>query len=135
MKPASVVLSLLLGVGCVPRVIWHLQEQLDEGVACVQGGGDDPVLVKVNAGLCLSGSCSRQLESSCEAVIDDDRIVVTSTFVWEEARGRRLLCTMDCQMMLAECSPGDLPPGTYTLVHGDDEISVDLPLERCDPDF
>ena len=126
------VLLVALG-GCGNEVTWTPLTQEDVGATCIQGGGDEPAVVKVNAGVCLSSSCSRRGEERCEVAVDGDRLVVTSFFSWEEATGDRLDCTLDCGMMIAACSAGDLPAGDYTLVHGGDEGEVTLPAPPCDP--
>lgn len=126
---------IVLGACADDTITWTERTQEDVGNACVQGGGDDPALVRVNAGICLSSTCSQRGEERCSVTVDGDRVVVTSFFSWEEASGRRLACTDDCGMMIAECSAGDLPAGSYTLVHGDQESTVELPAAACTPEL
>lgn len=133
MRFASLI--LLLSLASCDRITWELEEHLDIGRSCVQGGDETDAIVRVNAGVCLSSSCSRQIEASCVAEVDGDQVVVTSSFAWEEASARRLACTADCGFMIAECSAGALPAGTYTVSHAEESYEVTLPAEPCDPEF
>ena len=119
---------------CEPEpTTWVEQTQQSRGTACVQGGGQDPVRVQVNADVCLSSSCSRNPVARCEARIEFERIVVTSSFTWEEAEGGDLACTDDCGQMIASCAVGQLPAGNYVLLHGPQEVDIELPAEECTP--
>ena len=129
-----IVAAIVLTAACRGDAItWTEMTQEDVGTACIEGGGDAPAVVKVNASICLSSSCSRRGEERCEVVVEGDRVVVTSFFSWEEASGNQLACTDDCGQMIAECGAGELPAGAYTLVHGTAEVAVELPAAACTP--
>ncbi len=87
------------------------------------------VSVQVSAPDCLSSSCTRNVESSCSATVEGTRIEITSEFSWDE-KGGRAPCTADCGIATAECSLGPLADGTYTVVHGEEELQLVVPLEE-----
>jgi len=124
----------LVLAACAPEpVTWEPQTQQNRGTACVEGGGEAPVRVRVNADVCLSSSCSRNAVARCQVRTEFERIVVTSTFTWDEARGSELACTDDCGQMIAQCALGQLPAGNYVLLHGPQEVDIELPAEECTP--
>lgn len=85
------------------------------------------VSVEVSAPDCLSSSCTRNVEASCSAAVEGTRIEITSDFSWEEKD--RGTCTLDCGSATAACSVGPLADGTYTVVHGEEEFQLVVPLE------
>lgn len=77
------------------------------------------LLVEVRFPTCLSSSCDRALETSCQAVVSDRVITVTSRGA-SEATGESS-CTDDCGALVANCSLlSNLTPGDYTVKHGTD---------------
>lgn len=128
----SLILSALLFsvAGCPGITRWETLTMVDEGTACLEGGGDDPAEVQVNADICLSSSCSRNAVGSCTASLTDGVITVESDFSWEEQINPSA-CTDDCGSLTATCDLGDLPAGDYVLRHGDTETDVTAPAEPC----
>lgn len=80
---------------------------------------------------CLSSSCDRALPTSCEAVVTDGVITLTSHGA-SESTGETS-CTDDCGFLVADCSlPTALAPGDYVLQHGNDSAPVTLgPTQTC----
>ena len=77
---------------------------------------------------CASSSCTTLTEASCTATRDGDEITVTS-----RAKIRRsaanAVCTNDCGILYTTCDVGELEEGTYTIVHGSQTTTVDVPGE------
>ena len=140
MRRLATVVPSLLAAGCsvIPNV--ETTEFRDDGEACVlpadgADGADFPIAIGPEDDLvvevffptgCLSSSCDEVLEASCEATVDGQRIVVTSSGTLERDVGASA-CTKDCGIMSARCELPDLDAGTYTIVHGDDEETFELP--------
>lgn len=117
------------GRGVRPNDNWQAASRTDEGTTCVKAGSTDKkASIHVNGELCLSSSCSRNIEGSCDATLDGSTITVTSQFDWEENVGANVPCTYDCISRIVECGTvGPLPAGTYTLVHGTASEEVVVP--------
>jgi len=112
---------------------WGDKTFVDEGDLCFSEEADG-VHVVVTAPDCLSSSCSRNVHGSCDAMLDGDRIEITSAIHWEEKHGPLARCTLDCGAATAECGIGELAPGTYTVVFGDDQEQLTVPItESCGP--
>lgn len=111
---------------------WEEVSYIDEGTVCLEVSGAD-VTVTVTAPDCLSSSCSRNLEGTCEATVDGTTITVTSEITWEQAvESPRLGCTDDCGAPIATCTiPGGLPDGDYTVEIGGTQQEVTLPDAEC----
>ena len=122
-------------VGCADVLTrWEQVSYIDEGRVCLRADGED-VLVTVVAPDCLSSSCSRDLDGSCEATVKGGTITVSSEITWEQAVyvGPGGGCTDDCGAPLVECTiEGGLADGTYDVVIGEETTTVDLPDEGCD---
>lgn len=72
---------------------------------------------------CLSSSCDRGLETSCEATLSDGVITLTSHGASESTGATE--CTDDCGFLQATCVlPTTLEPGDYILNHGKDSAPV-----------
>lgn len=120
LRPLSLLVTLALGA-CTDEV-----EHVDTGRACVRGAPEQAHEVSVDFGLCLSSSCDEVVESSCTATLDGDTIVVeASATVRSSSRGP---CTLDCRPAVASCQTPPLAEGTYTIVYGEDQVPLTVPL-------
>lgn len=120
-------------VACGAR--WGTIEFVDEGDVCM-GDMDGAIVATISAPDCLSSSCTRNVHGSCEATVDGMRIELTSDISWEETSNRPLKgCNLDCGIATATCTVGELQPGTYTVVLGEQETEVQVPLgeDSCAP--
>jgi hypothetical protein len=124
------VASLLGGCGGG----WELVTRVDEGMLCVEQT-EQNLTITVIALDCLSSSCTRDVGGDCSATVDGSTIAVTSEIHWEETEGRlRGGCTSDCGSAQVTCQIPAPPEGTYTLVHGEAEMPLDVPVEDvCTP--
>lgn len=122
------LVALLLMPSCVGP--WDTVAFEDEGELCFaeRGGG---VSIEVTAPGCLSSSCSRDVAAECSATLEGTRIEVTSSISWEEKQ--RGTCTLDCGIAMASCGLDALPAGTYTVVHGEDEVELTVPVVASCP--
>jgi len=121
---APLLLGLLLGC----RGKWETITYEDEGTLCFQQL-DAEIVVTVTAPECLSSSCSRDLDGACTATVDGATIEVTSEITWEQNEGPFANCTDDCGSPSIQCSLGELSAGSYTVVHGEDEVALVVPVE------
>jgi hypothetical protein len=79
--------------------------------------------IQVQFPTCLSSSCDRKLETSCEATLSDGVITLTSHGASESTGASE--CTDDCGFLTAACVlPTPLEPGNYILNHGNDSAQV-----------
>jgi hypothetical protein len=128
--PFVVVFAACIGIDGIGDN-WEPVSWVDEGSLCLENQGTD-VVVTVRAPECLSSSCSRDLGGSCEATVDGDVITLTSEVHWEQNNGVNIACTDDCGAPTVSCTIADLPDGTYTILHGAEEVEVVVPLvEPC----
>ncbi|HWB76043.1 MAG TPA: hypothetical protein VG755_13835 [Nannocystaceae bacterium] len=121
------IVWLLLATACGGP--WDEVSFVDEGQLCFSTQSDG-IAVEVQAPDCLSSSCSRDPHGTCEATIDGERITITSEFHWEERNGGIKGCTLDCGRVVADCTLAGLAPGTYTVVHGEEEVELVVPLAQ-----
>ncbi len=75
---------------------------------------------------CVSSSCTSDIAATCEASMTGSQITVTSAGSYSEDTGLGG-CTDDCRAVSATCSTGPLQPGSYTVVHGEDELVLEVP--------
>jgi hypothetical protein len=128
-----IAISLLLSLfACDVVEGWKPVSMVDEGASCLEAAtADGTGTITVDAEVCLSSSCDREATGSCTATLDGTTITVTSEFAWEEATGP-VACTDDCGMLATTCDVGPLPAGTYTIVHGAESVTVEVPTtEAC----
>mgnify|MGYP007011838055 FL=1 len=112
---------------------WEHVTRVDEGILCVEQT-DQNLTITVIARDCLSSSCSRDRGGECSATVDGSTIRVTSEIEWEEHDGRLRVCTADCRSVSVTCEIPAPPEGTDTLVHGEEQMALDVPLEDvCTP--
>lgn len=122
--------TLLLADGCAGATADATpvrQEFKDEGAVCLRSQSDGSVEVLVTFPICLSSSCSRALETSCEIELEDGKLVLRSDGAAESTGATE--CTADCGFLTAKCSSEALEPGDYELVHGEDSADVTLPAD------
>lgn len=127
----QIAMASWLAGGCADP--WAGVAFTDEGALCFTQH-IAAVTVRVSAPECSPSSCTRNIESMCSVDVQGDRIEITSEFSWEEPT-RVHSCTLDCRTPFAECSVGALADGTYTVVHGDEqsELVVPVGMETCPP--
>lgn len=114
------LLALALGA-CADEV-----EHVDTGRACVRGEPGQGHEVTVDFDLCLSSSCDEVVESSCTTTLDGNTVIVdASVTVRSDPRGP---CTLDCNSPVVTCQTPPLAEGTYTLVYGEDQVPLTVPL-------
>jgi hypothetical protein len=104
---------------------------VDVGRACVSGAPDEPHSIEVNFPTCISSSCGEIVESTCEAMVSDNKLTITATATIIEDNGGG--CTPDCQPVLAGCLTGPLPAGDYDLVFGNYSGALTVPATTADP--
>jgi hypothetical protein len=111
---------------------WQPVTYVDEGELCFEQRDSD-VAIRVDPQECLSSSCSRAFEGSCTASLQDNTITVSSDIAWEENVGN-VSCTDDCGSTAVECTLPALADGTYTVIFGDQQIELQVPItEPCQP--
>lgn len=69
-------------------------------------------------------ACARGEEATCEASIDGPFIRLASQFVWDDSGED---CSAQCEPLAATCTVPETFPGSYTLVHGEDQFDLELP--------
>jgi hypothetical protein len=111
---------------------WETITFVDEGELCFEQRGSE-VIVQVTAPDCLASGCSRDVEGSCSAALEGTTIQLTSEIVWEEDESKFAQCKSDCRHAVVECSAGVLAPGSYTVVHGEDEVPLVVPADGTCP--
>jgi hypothetical protein len=84
--------------------------------------------VSVEMGDCYSSSCSEDQQASCTVqVVDGATLRVTSQGSYRDTSARQQLCTLDCGILTARCATPPLVAGTYTVILGDEHLSVTIP--------
>lgn len=126
------MLIAIIALGCAgePDPRWEQQTLTNQGWICIEGEADAMATASVNAGICLSSSCSRNAEGSCTAAVEGSTITLTSDFSWEQAMGD-IPCTEDCRQLVVTCEVGVLAGGSYAVVLGEEESEVTIPAEPC----
>jgi hypothetical protein len=87
------------------------------------------VAVKFSVAGCLSSSCSRDIEASCELTRDGASFAVTTTASYTDLTAQNRACTDDCGMLGATCETGPLPAGDYTFSYGTKTLALTIPSE------
>jgi hypothetical protein len=77
---------------------------------------------------CLSGSCSRDIVTSCSVAEVDGELQVTSDGSYVDLG--KDSCTTDCRYFRATCATPVLAGGDHRLRHGADTLSFTLPSAR-----
>ena len=98
----------------------------DEGALCLNSQPDGTLHAAVHFPTCLSSTCDHVLGTSCAIVASGSEISITSSGAFESpVHGS---CSADCAPLIAECTSQEpLPPGDYTLVHGESSGELTLP--------
>jgi hypothetical protein len=127
------VLVLLAFGGCgLPGIEeWQLVTYIDDGELCFQNEGTN-LIIAVTAPDCLSSSCSQDLGGTCVPTVDNLTITLTSEVFWQQYVGA-LDCTADCGAPTVTCAIAGLPNGTYTVIHGDDQVQLVVPVAATCP--
>jgi hypothetical protein len=99
----------------------------DQGTVCMTLEGD-VLEVSVRFPTCLSSSCSRALDTSCQFSSADGVLELTSQGAYESTGANE--CTDDCGALTARCSSTGIAPGEYELRHGDERATVTVGEER-----
>jgi len=124
---AGLLVALVVGCGGP----WDTVAVSDEGDLCFEQSGEF-VTVTVRAPDCLSSTCTRDVDGSCDVRVEDTAIVLGSDIFWEERNGAHARCSDDCLRATAICSLGRLDPGSYAIVHGEDRFLMTVPVvEGC----
>ena len=119
------VFAVALGVvGCGGDVTSYR----NEGLVCLESRSDGVLDVSVIFPTCLSSTCDTVLQSSCSIDVEGFTITVESFGSFETPR--RGSCSADCQQLSAGCASEEpIPPGDYTVIHGEDEAMLEVPTE------
>jgi hypothetical protein len=106
--------------------------RVDEGELCFENQGSD-VVIEVIDTECVSSSCVRDIEGGCEAVVDGATLTLTSDISYAVLQPPPDVgCTPDCVSVTVSCTVEGLADGTYTVVHGADEVELVVPVqEEC----
>jgi len=115
------ILGLLLLFACDDST---RRESLNEGAVCIEGSADDALAIRVAFPICLSSSCSEVIEQGCAIERAGGEIRIDSRLVAETHGGS---CSDDCLMVSVLCSLADVPAGEYTVVHGEQSVTLRLP--------
>jgi hypothetical protein len=83
---------------------------------------------------CEAASCGLLVKPKCTMKRQGNRLILKTDLPAPGAKPRQP-CTEDCGSFLASCRSGPLPPGTYTIEHADQKLTVQLPLgkDTCTP--
>jgi len=84
-----------------------------------------PLLVTVLLDECIS-ACANDPEATCTAELQGDTIVVHSEGQWSDPQEG---CIAVCASLQAECTLEDVPPGDYTVQHGNETWALALPSD------
>ena len=125
MKRLAAALILLLPAGCDD--FGHVV--INRGEVCVdreqvldfKQTGELALQVRMDC----ESRCIENEETFCEASIDGPTIRLESQFVWSETDEQD--CSLKCEELAARCVLPETYPGTYTLVHGQDQYTIELP--------
>jgi hypothetical protein len=118
-------LLLLIFSACETDV----RSYIDEGRLCVdaddiaQFEAGSTLGLTVTANECIS-ACPRFAEATCAAEVRGDRIVVRSEAQWAPSDE---ICIALCVGLQAHCTVTVPEAGHYVVVHGDDELPLELP--------
>jgi hypothetical protein len=85
----------------------------------------DVVLVRVVFDDCIS-ACSQEREASCTVTRDGTEITLHSRGHYEKDTGPGS-CTSNCKTLVADCTIGPLPDGSYTVRHGEQTYQLGIP--------
>jgi len=112
----------LLTAGCL---FGHDVVIEDEGTVCVNQLSpatlDSPLgLIEVSSP-CVS-ACATNVSASCEVGVSGDVVTIRSRFAYDDTDGA---CIALCGQLQARCDMPTLPPGSYTVRHGDDLTTLE----------
>jgi hypothetical protein len=130
MTPRLLLLLLVLSA-CETDV----RSYVDEGRLCVdaddiaQFEAGSTLGLTVTANECIS-ACPRFAEAACSAELTGDRIVVRSEASWAPSDE---ICIAVCAALQAQCTVTIPEAGHYVIVHGDDELPLELPSTPSPP--
>ena len=85
----------------------------------------EPILFQVRVSDCLSSSCDVDRVASCGVAHDGQVLTVSSHLSYQKLDSPH--CTMDCGALSATCASEPLVAGSYTVLHGEQSFSVDVP--------
>ncbi len=88
----------------------------------------EPFDLLLDLGLCLSSSCSEELQTQCTHTVDGDEIhVAVSGSYGDLTYLEEGSCTDDCGIHIADCGELTLPEGQYTLHYAGNTYPFELP--------
>lgn len=90
-----------------------------------------PVFFRVTVDECLS-ACIEEEVASCSVTRDGDRLVVRSTFSYDEPAGAQA-CIALCHSLEAVCESEPLEAGSYQVEHGDTTYPLVVPAAGTAP--
>lgn len=109
----------------------------NEGTVCLHLA-DDPQdysereipSLSVTLPVCLSSSCSKEPQASCQANVEGTTITLTSSASYLDYSVTMRACTEDCGQLQATCAIPALEPGEYTVVHGEESFTLQVDSEQ-----
>lgn len=123
----------------------QLVEYEDEGRVCTSGDhphtnpdrshieAGEPFDLAVVFNDCRSSSCTEFHDMACEVELAGDTLVVTSEGSYTDYETPGRICTDDCAVASATCAVPGLDEGSYTLQHGDEVYTFDVPGDEDEP--
>lgn len=109
--------------GCGPEA--YLE---DSGGLCTvdeDRDADEPVTFDIWLDNCISG-CADNIETECSVEFDGETIRVNASATYD-SRAPRPGCHGVCQPVVATCSTGPLPAGSYTVEYAGESATLDIP--------
>jgi hypothetical protein len=82
---------------------------------------------------CVNEHCDQKPSLQCSVVREGDTLIVHSRFWGEHKDGS--VCTQECKSITASCTTPELEAGTYTIKHGEDSFTFELPTVLTNPCF
>ncbi|EDM77869.1 hypothetical protein PPSIR1_01542 [Plesiocystis pacifica SIR-1] len=129
----SALLCLLAAPGCTQTEEYEV-EVLES--VCIEEtgieGGDTQLTLEVAFDACLSSSCDKLVDASCEVELVDGVLEVSGSATIEAQTNGS--CTADCGAVTAECSI-TVPVDTYLVRAGEAEMEYEVGGEPMECGF
>lgn len=94
----------------------------------IQSAFEQVLKLRVDFKVCLSGSCDKPEEASCQVTRDGNSLNVTAKARWSKTG--QSPCSLDCNMITAECTTEPLPDGNYEIHYAGKTIPITFPSAR-----
>jgi len=87
-----------------------------------------PIKLRVDFGLCLSGSCTRFGGTSCRVTRSGSTLEVSAEGSYSDTGEET--CTIDCRHLQATCETETLPDGNYEIHYAGKILPISIPSTR-----